>query len=320
MCYSHFLISPAYCKKTLEKETTNMNTISLQEETRDIEQLSDLELAEYLLFHKEEKDIIASIFNLLPMNCMDRCLLEPQNLDALITRFHADCDDKVYILTTIISLVRSAGSKETTDKQILVNDICKYIQEHANEEVAIEQIAKDMHVSFYYMCHLFKNMTNTTITTYRNQCRINKAKLMLHSTDKKITSIAIECGFNNASYFTEVFTKTTGISPSNYRATKGDALYMPYYDDADKALARMLPFRKLMSDNSSAALTANHQMKTYAVATPTEEYRFLHETAIIEYHGILFASWYNNPVDELHGRTPIRGSRSNDGGKTWRDI
>ena len=53
------------------------------------------------------------------------------------------------------------------------------------------------------------------------------------------------------------------------------------------------------------------------VSRPTPEFLFLHETAIIGYHGILFASWYNCPAGELKGYTPIRGAKSFDGGKTW---
>ncbi len=54
--------------------------------------------------------------------------------------------------------------------------------------------------------------------------------------------------------------------------------------------------------------------------TPTQEYQFLHEAAIIEYKGVLFASWYNNAATELQQRTPIRGRRSYDHGKTWTDV
>lgn len=50
---------------------------------------------------------------------------------------------------------------------------------------------------------------------------------------------------------------------------------------------------------------------------PSEEYKFLHESAIIEYHGILFAAWYNNKKCELYGETPIRFSKSYDKGQTW---
>lgn len=58
----------------------------------------------------------------------------------------------------------------------------------------------------------------------------------------------------------------------------------------------------------------------YDVWMPDEDYRFVHEAAVIEYHGTLFSSWYNCPVNELYGDTPIRERRSTDGGKTWSEV
>lgn len=56
---------------------------------------------------------------------------------------------------------------------------------------------------------------------------------------------------------------------------------------------------------------------SYAVTMPSEQFGFLHEAAIIEYHGALISAWYNCPRRELKERSPIRFARSTDGGKTW---
>ena len=74
---------------------------------------------------------------------------------------------------------------------------------------------------------------------------------------------------------------------------------------------------KLLNNSTMPILERSDDIKTYEVHYPLSDYSFLHEAAIIEYHGILFASWYNNHKTELHGRTPIRGRRSYDGGRSW---
>jgi len=56
------------------------------------------------------------------------------------------------------------------------------------------------------------------------------------------------------------------------------------------------------------------------VHAPDSEFSFLHESAIIYYHGVLFASWYHCHKDELSGYTPIMGKRSFDEGKTWSHL
>lgn len=92
-----------------------------------------------------------------------------------------------------------------------------------------------------------------------------------------------------------------------------------FYRPEDQAYADMLPKLSLLGVDIGQLKEREDVVHT-EVYYPTEEYGFLHEAAIIEYHGVLFASWYNNPTHELHGRTPIRGRRSVDGGRTWSDI
>ena len=67
------------------------------------------------------------------------------------------------------------------------------------------------------MCHLFKKVTGITITDYRNELKIARAKDMLVNTDEKLIDIAFKCGFGSSSYFTKVFTNAEKISPSKYR-------------------------------------------------------------------------------------------------------
>lgn len=91
---------------------------------------------------------------------------------------------------------------------------------------------------------------------------------------------------------------------------------LPFYNEEDIKLLQMMPCQNLFCE-SIESIMMNNTVLTTPVHLPDSEYTFLHEAAIIEYHGILFASWYNCPVLELQGHTPIRGCRSADGGKTW---
>ena len=94
----------------------------------------------------------------------------------------------------------------------------------------------------------------------------------------------------------------------------------PFYRAEDRALDKLLEQTTLLKDVDPERLTRPDCVKTYEVTYPTTLYSFLHEAAVIEYHGTLFASWYNCPQTELHGDTPIRGKRSHDGGRTWTDT
>jgi len=92
-----------------------------------------------------------------------------------------------------------------------------------------------------------------------------------------------------------------------------------FYRPEDQRLADMLPHVHLLDMNTDT-LAKRTDIPHYPVWMPDGSYTFLHEAAIIEYKGTLFASWYNCPKLELQGHTPIRGSRSIDGGKTWSPV
>lgn len=93
-----------------------------------------------------------------------------------------------------------------------------------------------------------------------------------------------------------------------------------HYNKNDLALYKLLPQEKLLDGVTPQELDFCPEAQTYEVHFPTSEYSFLHETAVIEYHGVLFASWYNNHGVELSGRTPLRGRKSTDGGKSWSEV
>ena len=106
---------------------------------------------------------------------------------------------------------------ETENEVPVVERIKSMIQEKLTEDLTVGNIAEDMGMSMYYMCHLFKKTTGITIMDYKNELRIARAKDFLACSDKKITDIALECGFSSASYFSKVFMMSEKISPKQYR-------------------------------------------------------------------------------------------------------
>ncbi len=93
-----------------------------------------------------------------------------------------------------------------------------------------------------------------------------------------------------------------------------------FFKETDNELVSLIGKQNFLVGINPFELKLNKDIDTYVVHKPTTNYRFLHEAAIIEYKGVLFASWYNNAKTEMDGRCPIRGRRSYDGGKTWSNI
>jgi two-component system response regulator YesN len=65
---------------------------------------------------------------------------------------------------------------------------------------------------------VFSQQTGQTFTEYLIYLRLNKAKEMLRTTDTRSSQIAREVGYNDAHYFSYIFKKNAGITPSEYRA------------------------------------------------------------------------------------------------------
>lgn len=93
-----------------------------------------------------------------------------------------------------------------------------------------------------------------------------------------------------------------------------------HYSKDDIKLDGMLEQVNLLDGILPQEIDFYPNAKTYECHFPTSEYRFLHEAAIIEFKGTLFAAWYNCHMDELWGVTPIRYRKSFDGGKTWTEA
>ena len=92
------------------------------------------------------------------------------------------------------------------------------------------------------------------------------------------------------------------------------AVMHDFYSPEDVALAEMIPQERFLGDQ---VLNINLSVETTALRRPDEEFGFLHEAAVIEYHGVLYASWYSCRKFELSGYTPICGMRSHDRGHSW---
>ena len=68
-----------------------------------------------------------------------------------------------------------------------------------------------------YLYRLFKEETGTSVIGYINQCRIRRACTMLSSTTAQVKDVALSVGFSDQLYFSKVFKKINGITPTEYR-------------------------------------------------------------------------------------------------------
>ncbi len=103
------------------------------------------------------------------------------------------------------------------DKSKRILDIQQYIDRYFKDNLTLESVADRFFISKYYLAHSFKDITGFTFKQYILLKRIAHAKNQLYFTDKSITDIAIESGFNSQSNFIRIFKKKEGITPLQFR-------------------------------------------------------------------------------------------------------
>ncbi|MBE6549241.1 MAG: helix-turn-helix domain-containing protein [Ruminococcaceae bacterium] len=177
--------------------------------------IDNKDLAEELI-KSGETDIVSKIFELYPIDCRESGEFDHKKLDTLINRFNETDKKDAELLVNIIDFIKRAP-KRTDVEYPIVDKVKSYIDEHLCEDFSVSDIAQSINVSVYYLSHLFKSVTGTTVIEYRNEARLTKAKLMLINTDEAIGNIAESSGFGGSAYFTEIFTRSEKIPPTEYR-------------------------------------------------------------------------------------------------------
>lgn len=117
-----------------------------------------------------------------------------------------------------------------------IYSVSNYIHTHYQEDLTLDELAKESYMSPFYLSHQFKRITGYTITHYIHLVRVRNCQFLLVNTRDKITDIALECGFVSFSQFNRVFRKFCEESPSEYRKnhageeqliTKGNSILPP---------------------------------------------------------------------------------------------
>ena len=147
-----------------------------------------------------------------------------------------DLKVKILIYQIILKIVeRSKGHWSVTlhdqddgAKYNEITRIIKYIQENFRDNISIRDMAFAYNMSYSTLCRIMKRKMGLTINEYINGIRLMEAERLLLTTDKSILAISGESGFSDPSYFTRVFKKRYGYSPTRFRT---DASAVTYNSD-----------------------------------------------------------------------------------------
>ena len=99
----------------------------------------------------------------------------------------------------------------------IIQTVKEYIKSNYQKNIRRSELANLVFLTPNYLSKLFREKTGYSLIEYINEYRIEVAKIKLADKDKSISDIAIDCGFDNLSYFSTIFKKIVGVTPNDYR-------------------------------------------------------------------------------------------------------
>lgn len=144
------------------------------------------------------------------------------HLSQLVVRQRRAADTNRYeaqlFVERLLILVFDESPQATAGRRRGIGDLLNDIARHPGRAMTLTEAARYLHWSPGHVSKLFKSVTGCTFVSYVTSRRIDRARLMLMSTDMAIQDIAAELHFSQVNYFSRVFKACTGVSPSEFRS------------------------------------------------------------------------------------------------------
>ncbi|WP_455501346.1 helix-turn-helix transcriptional regulator [Gemmiger sp.] len=135
-----------------------------------------------------------------------------------------DMPTLMHVNTTMVTdfVSRVHACRETPEVSNPVQECCAYVHAHLLEEIQLADMAQAVGYTEYYLTKKFRRETGQKLTDYINRAKIQYACVQLRGSKKTLQEISEELHYSSRSYFTMVFQKEMGCSPTEYRNTKGE--------------------------------------------------------------------------------------------------
>ncbi|HBM81163.1 MAG: response regulator [Clostridiales bacterium] len=154
----------------------------------------------------------------LNLNINDERFDEDEIWKKLLT-FETLLERKMFIKDYFVAVCGCIAEKRNKKSKNIIRRIKQVIDNRYRENITIKDIAKEVYLSTTYLCMIFKQETGETVNDYLTSVRIKKAKELLMDPKYRQCDICYEIGYTEPGYFSRIFKKYTGLSPTEYRET-----------------------------------------------------------------------------------------------------
>ena len=145
---------------------------------------------------------------------------EAELLQLALKEFERDGDSIIirsYLTAFMGKLLKHFETQKSRVPHDTVSRILLYCTDHYKDNITIEEVAQNTHLSRSCVSHIFSDRLNINFCDYINSLRLNDAVYMLKNNNDSITKIADMAGFSTIRTFNRAFLKRYGVSPSDYK-------------------------------------------------------------------------------------------------------
>lgn len=176
-----------------------------------------LPLNQYRIYIME---IMTSILKVIQAYNLDVNKVFGENFNCYnyIDSFHSISEMKNWFINKAIKVNGFIKRERINSSMLLVEKAKEYVNiNYSDSELSVDMICSHLHVSPTYFSTIFKKETEMSFVNYLTTVRLEQAVKLLNTTDDKTYIIAEKVGYPEANYFSYVFKKKFGVSPSKYR-------------------------------------------------------------------------------------------------------
>lgn len=125
-------------------------------------------------------------------------------------------DMKIWFLSKVKAATEVVANRKEDQSNSVISRATEYIENNFDKELSLDEVSQVVNVSPYYFSKLFKEEKGENFVEYLTRLRMEKAKLLLATTDKSMKEICKEIGYADPNYFSRNFKKYTGMTPTEY--------------------------------------------------------------------------------------------------------
>ena len=124
---------------------------------------------------------------------------------------------KDWFLEKIADACRNVTQRKQRQTDNVVDKAKLFIDENYARDISLDEVSQNVDISPYYFSKLFKEATGDTFIEYLTRLRLDKAKKLIQHSELSMKEICQQVGYSDPNYFSRIFKKNVGLSPTDYK-------------------------------------------------------------------------------------------------------